>query len=425
MLNRYLGNKSSIIGPIKDIVTTNSETGDMICDPFSGSVVVSFELKKMGYKVACNDVNLFSHFYGKHLIEQCNIPDVNLEDFMKKSYANEYSKLADAKIVELKNINEGYVFLSKKQHSLRYRKLLAVIIYLNDVANETVPTEDADQYIFDTYTEEGKSSYFKSSRGTEGRRRFFKAKNGKRIDRVLSKVRAWKKEGLLDHGYLYYTIICTLLDAIEKVSNTQGTYHDFPRDKYDSRSSLDMKLLPPDFDGIITRKKSHLVGFCEDSLEFIKRVPEHSVLYLDPPYNFRQYTSYYFLPNIICEYCDIPDLNQYFSKIEFVRGQNMDNDFVSSFSKKREFIASLYKLVSRSKSKNVVMSYFDGRNHWNNTTNPSDKVGEEILTEFFNGELFSDEPMKCFPVDRLNYQSHGGHKARVVSEYLFLGERAK
>ena len=424
MLNRYLGNKSSIIGPIEEMIAGNAKRGDLVCDPFSGSLVVSFSLKKMGFRVACNDVNLFSHFYGKHLIEQCSISEINLNSLISKKLSDKYLVMSDKKIVLLRNGLSGFDFLSKKSNRDRYRDTLAIILYLNDVADEISNSESADSYIFDTYTEEGKSSYFKSLRGSEGNRRFFKGKNGKRIDRILSKVREWRLGGLLDQGYLYFTIICSLVDAIEKVSNTQGTYHDFPRKKYDSRSDLGLKLLPPDFDGVISRKKSHIVGYCEDSLEFIRAIPRHSVLYLDPPYNFRQYSSYYFLPNVICEYCDIPDLKEYFSLVEHVRGQNMSNDFTSSFSKKKEFVKSLYKLVSRSKSDSVMMSYFDGRNHWNNTTSPSDKVGEEILTEFFNGDLFARDSMSCLPVDRLNYQSYGGHKASVVSEYLFLGERA-
>lgn len=424
MLNRYLGNKSSIIESIEKIIAENSSAGDMVCDPFSGSLVVSFALKKMGFQVACNDINLFSHFYGKHLIEQCDITDISIENYIPSNLLSKYSEIADDRISFLRNSNDGFNFLSDESNIESYRKILSVIEYLNGVANEVERIDGSDSFIFDTYTEEGLNSYFKSSRGSEGRRRFFKPKNGKRIDRILSKVRSWRADGLLDEGYLYYTVICSLLDATEKVSNTQGTYHDFPREKYDSRSNLDLILLPPDFDGIISDDKTHIVGFCEDSLEFIQKVPEHSVLYLDPPYNFRQYTSYYFLPNVICEYCDISDLEDYFDSVQHVRGQNMSNDFTSSFSKKSEFIDSLNKLVSGSKSRSVVMSYFDGRNHWNNTSSPKDKIGKDVLSDFFSGELFVKDSMSCLPVDRLNYQSYGGHKARVVSEYLFLGERS-
>ena len=51
MLNRYLGNKSSIIKPIERVIAENSVAGDMVCDPFSGSLVVSFALKNMGFKI--------------------------------------------------------------------------------------------------------------------------------------------------------------------------------------------------------------------------------------------------------------------------------------------------------------------------------------------------------------------------------------
>jgi adenine-specific DNA methylase len=40
-------------------------------------------------------------------------------------------------------------------------------------------------------------------------------------------------------------LVSALLRAVEKVSNTQGTYHDFPRDSYDARSLKPLRFEPP------------------------------------------------------------------------------------------------------------------------------------------------------------------------------------
>jgi adenine-specific DNA-methyltransferase len=81
MLNRYIGNKKAILKPIIDHIKMNVPEGGRVCDAFSGSLAVSLELKKEGYVVSTNDINLFSHFYGKHLIEQCDIPDLDISLF--------------------------------------------------------------------------------------------------------------------------------------------------------------------------------------------------------------------------------------------------------------------------------------------------------------------------------------------------------
>ena len=65
---------------------------------------------------------------------------------------------------------------------------------------------------------------------------------------------------------------------------------------------------------ILSNLKGHQIGKERDSLEYIKEIPRHKVLYIDPPYNFRQYTSYYFMLNLISDYCEIDNLEKYFSK---------------------------------------------------------------------------------------------------------------
>ncbi|MFO9067172.1 DNA adenine methylase [Legionella pneumophila serogroup 1] len=423
MLNRYIGNKNCIIDLLINEINNNCNKGDFICDAFSGSLAVSFALKKEGYKIACNDINLFSYFYGKHLIEQHQLPNVNPYDFMPYNQVQLFTEKALHWINSLSPSRNNYLFLKDKENVASYQNILSIYFYLNEMVNSNKINKNPENFIFNTYTEEGNNSYFESSRGTSGRRKFFTPLNGKKIDYILAQIREWKKNDKFSDSFFYYTLVCSLMDSIEKVSNTQGTYHDFPRESYDSRAYLELKLIPPDYDGILTTIKDHIVGCKEDSLEFIEKIPEHSLLYLDPPYNFRQYTSYYFLPNIICEYSDIDDLDEYFSKVQFVRGQNMDGDFTSTFSKKNMFMDSLSKLISKSKAKKVMLSYFDGRNHWNNTKNLKDRQGKDILWEFFNSSIFFPGKSNYFPIERLNYQSYGGHKARNINELVFLGEK--
>lgn len=419
MLNRYLGNKKAIIQPIMNEIRSRVPAEGLVCDAFSGSLAVAFELKKAGYVVACNDINLFSHFYGKHLIEQCELPDLDLTRFFD---TNELKTLTKESLIIMSSLigGEGYDFLKKEDNQEKYLKIIVIYVYLNKlISTEGIKPEH--RYFYNTYTEEGNASYFESSRGSKGHRRFFKPSNGLKLDLLMEQLRGWFKNGKFKDSYLYYTLICSVIDAVEKVSNTQGTYHDFPRKKYDSRSLNDLVLTYPTFDGVIAPFKKHIVGKSEDSIDFVKKLPMQDLLYLDPPYNFRQYTSYYFLPNVICEYAEIEDLDGYFSEVKHVRGQNMSNDYKSSFSKKREFISSLEKLVSNCECKNVVMSYFDGRNHWNNTSFNNDHKGIEILSDFFRSKLFLDGSLQVLPFERLNYQSYGGHKARYINELLFMG----
>ncbi len=90
-----------------------------------------------------------------------------------------------------------------------------------------LPKKYRQSFFFDTYTPEGKNSYFKSLRGTSGNRKFFTSENGKRIDLILNQISQWKKEDLLKEVQ-YSLLVSILAESLEKVSNTQGTFHDFP-----------------------------------------------------------------------------------------------------------------------------------------------------------------------------------------------------
>ena len=50
--------------------------------------------------------------------------------------------------------------------------------------------------------------------------------------------------------------------------------------------------------------------------------------------------------------------------------------------------------------------------------------GRRAIEQFLASDLFEAGSARCIPVDRLNYQSYGGFKARRVSEYLFSARKS-
>jgi adenine-specific DNA-methyltransferase len=421
MLNRYIGNKKELLSPIMKVVTGLADADDLVCDIFSGTLAVSVELKRLGFRVATNDINLFSYHYANALLSHSRLPEIYLDELVPRTSHGHCNKAAECWAQELKSYG-GYGFLSDEVLLNSYTKFLALLVFLDQKPETKRPAKYNNQYIFDFYTEEGRFSAFESARGKKGKRRFFSPANAKRIDIVLNQIRRWKNEKAIT-DQLYSMLLCSLLDGIERIANTQGTYHDFPRDTYDPRSLKSFKFIPLSVEGLIGKSECHIVGRELDSLDFIQTVPAHKVIYIDPPYNFRQYTSYYFLPNLLCRYCEIEDLEEYFAGLSFVRGQNMNDDFASTFCKSSQFINSLAKIIENARSEFVVLSYFDGRNHWNQFDTECNGVGYEKLTELFSSSLFTPNSLKTIPVERLNYQSYGGYKAKTIREFLFVAEK--
>ena len=237
----------------------------------------------------------------------------------------------------------------------------------------------------------------------------------------MNKIREWNDNHLLSEVQ-YSLLISILCESIEKISNTQGTYHDFQRELYDERALHDLTLRIPPFDDVVSTQNEHIIGRAQDSLNFIREVPKHKLLYLDPPYNFRQYTSYYFMLNLICNYCTIKNLNKYFKNVKFVRGQNMDDDFDSTFCKSDKFIESLHQLISDARTQYVIMSYYDGRNHENKGTHRKDN-GIAAIVNLFESDMFKAGSFEQLAFERTNYQSFQGHTADKCNEYLFIAEK--
>ena len=418
MIQRYLGNKNSIADHILHEVGRFCQPGDIVCDIFSGTISMSMALKRSGYRVVSNDISIFSYHYANCYLRNNTIPvfDLGLLGINGADYEN-----IAQEVIEKKKDEVGFLFLRNQHLYELYKNLVIVLIYLERIEATDISKKFQARYIYNTYTEEGNNSYFRSLRGTEGHRRFFTPANGKRIDNILNKIREWNDNHLLSEVQ-YSLLISILCESIEKISNTQGTYHDFQRVLYDERALHDLTLRIPPFDDVVSTQNEHIIGRAQDSLNFIREVPKHKLLYLDPPYNFRQYTSYYFMLNLICNYCTIKNLNKYFKNVKFVRGQNMDDDFDSTFCKSDKFIESLHQLISDARTQYVIMSYYDGRNHENKGTHRKDN-GIAAIVNLFESNMFKAGSFEQLAFERTNYQSFQGHTADKCNEYLFIAEK--
>lgn len=421
-LARYIGNKGDLLGPILAAIASRTSPGDLVCDAFSGTLAVSLALKRRGYRVAANDINLMSAVFGAAYLTSDSIPAMDVAALVGEDRRRALARRVESVLAGLVD-TEGYAFLDDEGQRAAYARLLVILEHLASLSEEDLPADVGHSYIFDFYCANGMRSEFVSSRGSRGRRGFFSAANARRIDLILNQLRAWHRvDGL--GGPALAMLLAVLLSAVEKVSNTQGTYHDFPRGEPDPRASRPLVLVPPALDGLLGGAGGHILGVERDSLEWVREVPHHKVLYLDPPYNFRQYTAYYFLLNVLARYVDIDDLEAYFGGVRYVRGQNPTDDFTSTFSSPRLFVASLETLIERADTEWVILSYFNGRNHWGEfKSDATDTIGYAKMSTLFTSGLFRPGSLEVIPIPRMNYQSYGGHRAKVIDEYLFIGEK--
>ncbi len=128
-------------------------------------------------------------------------------------------------------------------------------------------------------------------------RQYFSDHNGKKIDTIRSLIEQWSRQGRIGRD-LYFLLLASLLESADKVANTASVYGAYLK-SLKASAAKEFVLLPATYD---VNEHEHEV-FNENSGELISRI-EGDILYLDPPYNERQYGANYHLLNTIALYDD-------------------------------------------------------------------------------------------------------------------------
>jgi len=158
---------------------------------------------------------------------------------------------------------------------------------LTDMLAELNALPPQPGFIHRHYSEEG-------TRGAERPRRFFSNENAARIDAIRNRIDEWRSERAISDDAFYGLLAC-LLEAVPGVSNTSGTYGAFLK-HWDPRALKPLVLESP---GPVTGPAGF--AYRQDAADLAGKIV-CDVLYLDPPYNTRQYASNYHILETIARW---------------------------------------------------------------------------------------------------------------------------
>lgn len=144
---------------------------------------------------------------------------------------------------------------------------------------------------------EGKEGFIYNNycAGSGSGRNYFTDENGKKIDAVRMKAEKYLCEKKINEDE-YYFILASLIESADKVANTASVYAAYL--KKIKKSAEKHLVIEPAFYEL--NEKTHEV-YQEDANEIITKITG-DILYLDPPYNERQYGNYYHILNTIVKY---------------------------------------------------------------------------------------------------------------------------
>ncbi len=231
--------------------------------------------------------------------------------------------------------------------------------------------------------------------GSGSGRQYFSDENGKKIDAIRSKIKEWKDTKQINSN-LYYFLLASLLESADKVANTASIYGAFLKHIKKS-ASKELVLYPANF---IENANSHQV-FNKDSNELIKEICG-DILYLDPPYNHRQYSANYHILNTITHYDSFTPKGK-----TGLREYNRSN-----YCKKKKVHTSFENLIKNAKFKYIFLSY-------NNEGLMSEKDVKTIMEKYGIYSLKTKEYQR-FKADKTENRNH---KADKTYEYLHILEK--
>ena len=177
--------------------------------------------------------------------------------------------------------------------------------------------------------------------GSGSGRNYFTDENGKRCDAIRQKLEELRVKGDISEG-LYFYYLASLINSIDKYANTASVYGAFLKHiKKSAQKEFKLELLP-----VISGKKGEV--FNEDINNLIREI-NGDVLYLDPPYNARQYCTNYHVLETIAKY-DAPKLNG-------VTGLREYSEQKSLYCSKRTIAEVFDDLIKNAKFKYIFLSY--------------------------------------------------------------------
>lgn len=297
----YIGSKLSLLEfleeSINKVVDKNCDT---FCDLFAGTGIVGSYFKKKGYKIIANDIQYYSYVLNRHYIG--NHKELN--------FAKLVNEIPNLKNIEIKNRKDF------------------VCDYLSKL-------KGVKGFIYKNYC-------FGGTKDKAEPRQYFSDENGMRCDGIRQKIENWKEQNLISDDE-YYFLITSLVESIDKYANTASVYGAFLKNL--KRTAQNNLILKPA--ELIINDQEHEV-FNSDINEVAEKV-SGDILYLDPPYNHRQYATNYHLLETIAKY-DNP-------KIHGKTGLRDYGKQKSLYCSRTQVKKAFKDLILKAKAKYIFLSY--------------------------------------------------------------------
>ncbi|HUF30459.1 MAG TPA: DNA adenine methylase [Gemmatimonadaceae bacterium] len=179
-----------------------------------------------------------------------------------------------------------------------------------------------------------------------GGRMFFTDENAGRIDIARRLLHEWLEAELISDD-AYALLLAALLEGADRVANTAGVYTSYIKE-WQPNALKPLNLAPVLPIGGATGSTANQL----DAVATAAMLGPVDLLYIDPPYNSRQYSGYYHVPEVIARgwFDTVPVLH---GKTGLLRDGSQRSDWCSP----RKVGNALRSLLDSSGARHVLVSY--------------------------------------------------------------------
>lgn len=232
---RYIGNKTRLLPFILRTLKKGGVAVGSVHDAFAGTASVSRALKAQGWRVDSSDLLMSSYVFQRAYVVADSADPV-----------------------------------------------------LSDMARHLAALPPRESFI---------SRHFSPVRGSDGGegqgRMYFTPANAGRIDAAREELESWRKAGKVGED-TYYLLLAAIIEGADRVANTAGVYASYMK-RWQPNARRAFEISPEVPVKGSQPARAHLM----DAIDAAKTIGKVDLLYIDPPYNSRQYVAYYHIPEIL------------------------------------------------------------------------------------------------------------------------------
>jgi adenine-specific DNA-methyltransferase len=376
----YIGSKYGLLKHIAAILDANGvPTEGIALDLFAGTAAVGQLLKRRGHITYANDWQHYSYVTSVAFLEYNTTPRF-CRLRADQRWGARIAEAPDSAAIETYSIGDR-VPLPNDRAATR------VLQYLDDLTG-TAGT------FYDTYCAGGSAG-----------RIYYSRENGRRIQAIRDTIEAWEADRLISRKEKAW-LIASLIESADRVANTASVYGAYLKHvKVCARKPLQLVAIQPAPSPYPSR--SHR-AYCEDGISLLRRLAKTplTLVYVDPPYNHRQYASNYHVLETIARW----DLDRF--EPRGVAGLRPAFDLRSDFCLRTRVYDAFRQIFELANTSWVLVSY-------NDEGLLSRRELQALFRESCQSVVFEEIPYKRFRAD-VDHENRN-YKRDHTSEFLILG----